>query len=118
MANAIRTLEVQELRLTAAEAVVWLQDVPERRSETTEVRGRFVGPRCSGRSTVEVAYPLRPVPGGARGSGDLAMRVVIPEPSFWASQSPYQYEGTVELWDEGKRCDVRQITLRLGHSGS
>src|SRR5438445_10253261 len=103
IATGIRTLEVQEHRLTTAEAEVWLQVVPEQRSQTTEVRGRFVGPRCSGRSTVEVAYPLRPVPGGAQGLHDLAMRVVIPEPSLWAPQSPYQYEGTVELWDEGER---------------
>jgi hypothetical protein len=33
------------------------------------------------------------------------MRVVIPEASLWEPQSPFLYEGPVELWQDGVRCD-------------
>ncbi|HYV36006.1 MAG TPA: hypothetical protein VE988_09910, partial [Gemmataceae bacterium] len=40
---------------------------------------------------------------------DLAMRVVIPEPSFWEPECPFVYDGVIELWQDGVRCDVRQV---------
>jgi hypothetical protein len=41
------------------------------------------------------------------------MRVIIPEPSFWEPESPFLYQGPVELWQNGQRCDQAQITRGL-----
>jgi hypothetical protein len=60
-------------------------------------------------STIEVAYPLQPFPRKPEDLLELAMRVVIPEPSFWEPECPFVYDGVVELWEEGERCDVRQV---------
>jgi hypothetical protein len=61
--------------------------------EGREIRGRLMGPRCPFASTVEVAYPVRPV--GSQG------QVIIPEPSLWEPLCPFLYEGPVECWSEG-----------------
>jgi hypothetical protein len=37
------------------------------------------------------------------------MRVVIPEPSLWDPISPFLYEGPIELWQDGQRCDSVQV---------
>jgi hypothetical protein len=60
-----------------------------------EIRGKMVGPRCAGVSTVEVAYPLKPV--ANRGA---AFQVIIPEPSLWEPQCPYIYDALLEFWHE------------------
>jgi hypothetical protein len=71
-----------------------------------------MGPRCRYSSTVEVAYPLRPFPRPPQGLAGLAARVVIPEASLWDPESPFFYEGPVELWQDGRRCD--QAAVRHG----
>ena len=57
---------------------------------------------------MEVAYPLRPLPN----SNGLSARVVIPEPSLWEPACPFLYEGVVELWEDGARCE--QAPIRRG----
>jgi hypothetical protein len=47
----------------------------------------------------------------AEGAG-ITRRVVIPEASLWEPQSPFLYEGRIELWHEGQCCD--QASLRHG----
>ena len=86
---------------------------------TTEVRGRLVGPRCPGVTTIEVAYPLRPFPCQPGGVPPLSRRVVIPEPSLWEPQHPFVYRVVVELWEGGQRCDQRQFDygLRMADGG-
>src|SRR5262249_55002250 len=42
----------------------------------------------------------------------LTMRVVIPEASFWEPESPFLYQGPVELWQDGERRD--RVTVRHG----
>jgi hypothetical protein len=74
---------------------------------SVNVRGRLMGPRCPGVSTVEVAYPLRPLPGEAG-----AFQVLIPEPNMWSPVLPFRYEGPVEFWQGGEL--VGQVTLSLG----
>jgi hypothetical protein len=74
-----------------------------------ELRGRLVGPRCPYASTVEVAYPLRPLPGDRPDT--LCARVVIPEPSLWEPACPFLYEGPVEVW----QADYLVHRLRLRH---
>jgi hypothetical protein len=85
-----------------------------------ELRGRLVGPRCLYASTIEVAYPVRPLPG--QGPGRLGGRIIIPEPSFWEPACPFLYEGPVELWDDGRRVSLWHVShglrsARLGRRG-
>jgi hypothetical protein len=110
--NRIADIVVSSENLTPAAAVIGVTVVPQRSDAGTEVRGRLMGPRCVYAATVEVGYPLKP----------LTHRVVIPEPSFWEPESPFLYEGIVELWQDGVRCDQRTIrcglrTLSLGARG-
>jgi hypothetical protein len=114
MDNRITDVEARDLRLTPAAAEVRVVVRAERRTPATAVRGRLVGPRCAFANTVEVAYPLSPVPAEtqARAEGELAARVVIPEASLWDPQSPFLYVGPVELWEGQRRCDA--VTVRHG----
>lgn len=114
MDNRIRHIEVRDHSLVPAEAEVWISVTPEQQTSTTEVRGRLMGPRCPYSSTVEVAYPLRPLPPGRTppASSGPTMRVVIPEASLWEPESPFLYQGPIELWQDSRCCD--RVTLRHG----
>jgi hypothetical protein len=114
MDNRIRQIEVLDRSLIPAEAEVWIAATTEQLTPTTELRGRLMGPRCPYASTVEVAYPLRPLPPdrSASESSGLTMRVVIPEASLWEPESPFLYQGPIELWQDGRRCD--RVTLSHG----
>jgi hypothetical protein len=124
MQNRIRQVQVRNGSLNPAQAEVWITVMPEKQTPTTELRGRLMGPRCPYSSTVEVAYPLRlPPPNHVPpGTPGLTMRVVIPEASLWEPESPFLYQGPIELWEDGRRCDQVVIShgLRaflLGESG-
>ena len=80
-----------------------------------EVRGRVVGPRCPGVTTLEVAYPLRPLPKPEGSATSITMRIVIPDPLGWQPERPYVYEGAVELWQDGQKVDERALRV-LGRS--
>jgi hypothetical protein len=73
-----------------------------------EVRGRLMGPRCPGVSTVEVSYRLHAMIGDA----SRTYQVLIPEPNFWAPEHPFRYEGPVEFWRDGVL--VGKITVSVG----
>jgi hypothetical protein len=107
--NRIVELHVRPRRWDPAEAELWITVVPEHRTPTTEIRGRLVGPRCPGVTTVEVALPLRPVP---RADGPLTVRVIIPEPVACEPGRPYRYEGFVELWQDGQPVDRRPVHVQ------
>ncbi|HEY7424132.1 MAG TPA: hypothetical protein VH682_07840 [Gemmataceae bacterium] len=112
MDNHIRQIEIHDRSLVPAEAEMWITIVAERQTPTTELRGRLMGPRCPYANTVEVAYPLRPLPPGrASESSALTRRVVIPEACLWEPESPFLYQGPIELWQDGQRCD----RLMLSH---
>jgi hypothetical protein len=106
MGNRILDLQVQTHRLTPMEAELWILVRAETLTPTTELRGRFVGPKCPGVTTVEVAYPLS---FNADTGEGLLGRVVIPEPNRWEEQCPFVYDGVVELWQDGQCRDVRQL---------
>jgi hypothetical protein len=74
------------------------------------VAGRLMGPRCAGRSTVEIAYPFTPLPAGGT---DLTARAVIPEPGLWGVESPFLYSGPVELWDRDVKAVSANVSLGL-----
>jgi hypothetical protein len=111
MANRIREIQVTQRRWDAAEAELWITVLPEQQTPATELRGRLVGPRCAGVSTVEVAYPLRPLLHAPKDKPGLLARIVIPEPLAWRPEQPFVYEGQVELWQDGEKCD--QAPLRV-----
>jgi hypothetical protein len=109
MTNRIRQISLQNRLLNPAEAEIWVTVVPEFMTSTTELRGRLTGPRCPYATTVEVAYPLRPLARPREGLPGLTWRVVIPEPSLWDPISPFLYGGPIELWQDGQGCDVVQV---------
>lgn len=113
MSNRIIHIEVRPQKVTSVEAELWVVAETEHVTPATELRGRFVGPQCPGVSTVEVAYPLRPFPRRPEGLPPVAARVVIPDPSLWASEHPFTYRGVIELWQDGQRCDQATHTLEL-----
>jgi Glycosyl hydrolases family 2 len=109
--NRIRSVQFHDRLLNPAEAELWLNVTVERPREG-ELRGRLMGPRCRYASTVEVAYPVRQRPAATVKEGTLGLRVLIPEPSYWDPESPFLYEGPLELWEVGQR--VHEIKLRHG----
>jgi hypothetical protein len=114
MSNRFRSTTVAIRRLSAAEAEVWVTAELDAVTPATELRGRLTGPRCPGVTTVEVAYPLRPVP---RAEGEpasaLTVRAVIPEPNLWTEATPFVYEGRLELWQDGQRAYVASVSFGL-----
>jgi beta-galactosidase/beta-glucuronidase len=114
MTNRIRHILVQDGRLDPAAAEVYVAVYPERLTSTTQVRGRLTGPRCAYASTVEVAYPLREHEREyeSEGTPHVTLRVIIPEASLWDPESPFLYEGPLELWQGGQR--VGELQLRHG----
>jgi hypothetical protein len=114
MENRIRRIEVHNHSLDPVSAEVWISVLPEHHTATTEVRGRLIGPCCLYSSTVEVAYLLRPLPPHQQlpESSGLTIRAVIPEASLWEPQCPFLYQGPIELWQDGQRCD--QVIVRHG----
>jgi Glycosyl hydrolases family 2 len=106
MANRIRSVEIRNRVLNPAEAEFFVQVVPEHANEKMEMRGHFRGPVCVYASTVEVRYPMQPL---ASGEESLRIRVIIPEPSWWEPATPFLYDGTIELWEDGKFCDRTEV---------
>lgn len=114
MENRIRRIEVHDHSLNPVSAEVWISVLPEEYTATTEVRGRLMGPCCLYSSTVEVAYPLRPLRSRSVSEesqtsltlqAPLTVRAVIPEASLWEPQCPFLYQGPIELWQDGQCCD-------------
>jgi hypothetical protein len=85
------TVRVHRLDPTLAELHIEFANLPA----DVEVRGRLMGPRCPGMSTVEVAYRLQPLATGV-------YRVLIPEPVLWSADRPCVYEGPVEFRRKGQ----------------
>ena len=115
MSNRILQVQVREHSSDPAQAELWISVSAEHVTPTTELRGRLAGPRCLYAATVEVSYPLRPFSRRPEGLEGLAARIVIPEPSLWEPECPFVYQGTVELWQDGARCDQMRIQRGLRH---
>lgn len=117
MTNRLLHVQIQDVRLDPLESEVVISAFPERVTATTELRGRLVGPRTAYARTLEVAHPLRVCPRQPPGEPGLAGRIVFPEPCFWDPESPFLYEGFVELWEEGQlveRAELRHGLRRRG----
>lgn len=114
MTNRINKTAFHITRLSAAEAEVVITATVEYRSQTTNLRGKLVGPRCPGASTIEVAYPLRAMLAATtKQSTELLLCAVIPEPNLWTDTMPFSYEATVELWQDGVSCDRVKVWIGL-----
>jgi beta-galactosidase/beta-glucuronidase len=107
MPNRILDIQVWNHRLDPVETELRIAVELQALDPTTEIRGRLVGPRCPYASTVEIAYPLREV---QREQNKIIARVVIPEPSWWDPQSPFLYQGPLELWEEGTLCERQMLS--------
>ena len=107
----IRTLRVEPVRITPAEASLLVHLELDGPAAGVELRGKLIGPRCEGVSTVEVAYPLRPVSGASDTA--LTLRIVIPEPNLWSAEAPFRYESRVEVWQGGVCEDTQSFVVEL-----
>jgi hypothetical protein len=96
------TVRVHQLDPTVAELRVEFVNLPA----DVEVRGRLMGPRCLGMSTVEVAYPLRPCKPGV-------YSVLIPEPIFWTAERPCIYEGPAEFRRNGQIVGTLAVSVGI-----
>lgn len=118
MKNRILNTRAEIRRLSAAEADVWLFVEMEQLTPGAELRGKVTGPRCPGVTTVEVAYPLRALPGSAETPGKtLCARVLVPEPNLWTEATPFIYHVRLELWENGQCADMAILPLGLKQSG-
>ncbi len=111
MKNQITEVQHRVHSLTPTQAEVWVTVRTEHRTATSEVRGRLTGPRCTSRTTIEVAYSLQSIVKPA--DETLTVRAVIPEPSMWEPSAPYLYHAHIELWQDGAKCDEREFDLGL-----
>ena len=75
-----------------------------------KVSGRAVGPKCSGISTVEVAYPM-----SVANASDTAvsLRCVIPEPNLWTPERRFTYEVSAALRVNGDLVDSITIEIAI-----
>jgi beta-galactosidase/beta-glucuronidase len=109
MSNQLRNVTAQIRKLSPVEAEIWLTIEAEAMTPSTEVRGRVLGPHCPGISTVEVSYPLKPLPNDP----SLTRRVAIPDPNLWSAEKPFVYTAIIELWQDGQACDRRELEIGL-----
>src|SRR5262245_34985654 len=112
MAPHIQSVETLTTRFDPVEAEVTVTAVVEEPGPDLELRGRLVGPSCVYTETIEIAYPLKPVPA----EGDLLRaRVVIPEANFWEPRTPFLYRGVIELHQNGQELNRASVTHGLRH---
>ncbi len=113
MPRLLDLLDVQTTRFDPVEAEITFTLPLDQPREGAELRGKLHGPRNVYTETVEIAYPLRPIPSEA---GLLRSRAIIPEASLWEPKTPFLYHGTVELWHNGQILERRaDVTHGLCH---
>ncbi len=97
------SVEVAELQIRAEFA-----DTP---GGNTELRGRLMGPRCPGVSTIEIAYAVKAI--ATESTNVLMARVIIPEPNLWTEKKPFTYWGPVEVWHDGAMMHSQKVEVGL-----
>lgn len=102
------TVRVHRLDPTLAELHIEFAGLPT----DVEVRGRLMGPRCPGMSTIEVAYYLR-----AERGLPAVYSVRIPEPAYWSADQPCVYEGPVEFLRDGQRVGSTSVSVGIRAAG-
>lgn len=124
MSNRIVKSVVRVRRFDPVEAELTMDVHCERVTAATAVKCQLTGPRCPYATTVEIAYSFRELSRTdcPHEPPQVRLRAIIPEPSPWDPVSPFLYEGFVELWEDGSRCDQKRIrqgirTVRFGPKG-
>lgn len=105
----VMTFEIIRLDAAVAELLVHAEFAADPGSNV-ELRGRLMGPRRPGVATIEVAYPLRPVPAAL--PTRRSARVVIPDPNLWEPNTPFVYWGPAEVWQGGQKTG--ECTVEVG----
>jgi hypothetical protein len=100
------TVRVHKLDPTLAELHIEFTGLPA----DVEARGRLMGPRCKGATTIEVAYHLQRLT-------HAVYRVLIPEPVYWSAELPCVYEGPVEFKRNGQTAGKIMLSCGLKISG-
>jgi len=92
------TCEVLIHRLDAglAELHVIIRGLPD--DPIRIIRGRFLGPRCPGKDTIEQAFPLKLI---STTPEAITGRVLIPEPNYAVESQPFAYHGRIECLHGG-----------------
>jgi hypothetical protein len=113
-------LEIVATRLNPAEAELsFTLAVTAPEGATVELRGKVSGPTSPYAETIDVSYPLRPLPR----EGDLVRaRVILPEPSLWTPAAPLLYHARVAVAvgddvREERTVGVGLKECRLGRKG-
>ena len=103
-------MTVEMVRADTAVAQFMVRVVLDAPIVECEIKGRVVGPRCKGITTVEIALPLVPVKSSET---TVDFKGVIPEPNLWTPEAHFVYELTVEVWVGGRQIDTRTNVLTL-----
>jgi hypothetical protein len=106
----IASLTTEIKRATTAVAQFLVRVVLDGPVSGCEIKGRLLGPRCPGITTIEIAYPLVPIEYSETTKTFIG---VIPEPNLWTPEARFVYELAVEVWVEGKRTDTRTSALSI-----
>lgn len=112
MNSPIQTCQVEVTKLDPVQAeleILITLGIPT--PADLEIRGRFMGPRCLYRSTVQIAYPLKRLADPE--DHVQRFRVIVPEPMLWDPQSPFWYEGRIETRQGGTVVENRVVPLGL-----
>jgi len=101
-------ITIEQQRLSSAEAEIRIDVEVDGQHRPFEVRGHLSGPRSTHSETIQLAYPLKQV---VMGDGKYRGRVLIPEPNLWKPETPFTYEGVIELWHDGKKIESKPIVV-------
>lgn len=110
MTAPIITIDVLRLSVEVAELQIQAKFADDP-GTGAELRGRLMGPRCPGMSTIEIAYAVKPI--ANESSNILLARVIIPEPNLWTEKKPFTYWGPVEVWQDGAMVHSQQVEVGL-----
>lgn len=105
--SKIMSVDFRPTELSPTQASLSLSARLSQHVEDAELRGQLRGPSCSYCNTIELAYPIRPQGWTTtHPHSHPVSRVLIPEPCWWDTQSPFLYYGVVELWQGNRRLDI------------
>ncbi len=109
----IEQLNVEQIRLSSAEAEMRVTVVVSGKENDTELRGVLHGPFSSRAQTIQIAYPLKPMIEMSSGKV-LVGTFLITDPNYWTPETPLTYEGSIEIWHGGKPVDhtLLQMTFK------
>lgn len=108
MSNRIVGQELIEVDVDPTQVHLYLRVEAEQWSPTTEVRAYLSGPINVLKPTEPGTFPFKALPNPEEDvdEGVNSFEVLLDNPALWSPESPYRYEGQVELWEGGVRVDA------------